>query len=479
MSPSDYICLLPLIILALASVIVMLVIVAKGSHKTIQFVSLALFALAFASLFPEAVPLPHAVPPLLLMDRFGAFVIALILLSGGVVCLLSYLYFEGKEEGPKEYYLLLFLCSLGGGILAISQHFISFFLGLEILTIALYALIAYLKSRPKAIEAGIKYLVLAAFSSAFLLMGMALIYMEVGNMSFAGMSGAIRDAPSLPPLFLAGLTMLLVGVGFKLAVVPFHMWAADVYQGAPIPVTALIATVSKAGVLAVLIRLFLALEVLSFPRAALGIGLLAVASILVGNILALQQKNIKRLLAYSSIAHLGYMLVGFVPGTRQSFESLSFYLVSYILATLTAFGIIACRSSKSEESELLKDYQGLFWSHPKEALILTISMLSLAGIPLTAGFTGKFYLLLATLEPDYWALAFVLVLGSAVGLYYYLRVITTLFGSYPIQENTPSLPVTSFYILCLSLIGMLAILTIVLGIFPSPLIEYIRGIWIS
>ncbi|MDB5009960.1 MAG: NADH-quinone oxidoreductase subunit, partial [Mucilaginibacter sp.] len=247
MSSNDFFALTPLLLLAGSSVLIMLLIAIKLSHRVIQLSSLFLFAVAFSSLFFIQKLLPYHIEPLLIMDGFSVFIMGLIIFSSLVVNILSYIYFEEKEDSPKEYYVLLFLCTLGACVLAVSKHFISLFLGLEILTVGLYALIAYLRERHHNIEAGIKYLVLAAFSSAFLLFGMALIYLQTGSMEFSMIARSLTSLQSLSPLFLTGLGMMLVGVGFKLAVVPFHMWTADVYQGAPAPVTAFIATASKGG----------------------------------------------------------------------------------------------------------------------------------------------------------------------------------------------------------------------------------------
>ncbi|PWJ60085.1 NADH-quinone oxidoreductase subunit N [Dyadobacter jejuensis] len=476
MAPNDFLALLPLLILSIAAVLVMMLIVANQSHRVIQMASLFLFLTSFLSLFLIPVTLPYAIAPLLLIDSFGVYMMALIVFSALVVNIISYVYFEGKEEGPKEYYVLLFLCTLGACILAVSQHFVSLFLGLEILTIGLYALIAYLRSRQRAIEAGIKYLILAAFSSAFLLFGMALIYVQTGSMSFSLIAHSLALETDLPALFLLGIGMMMVGIGFKLAIVPFHMWAADVYQGAPLPVTAFIATASKGGVLAVTFRFLTSIDGLRFHVLSASLVVLAMVSILLGNILALQQKNLKRLLAYSSIAHFGYLLVAFVPNSPLSLPAMSFYLSAYLISTLAAFGIMAVRSDGTEEAEELASYTSLFWQSPLQASILGLAMLSLAGIPLTVGFTGKFYLLAAAIQNNYWALALVLVLGSILGIYYYLRVINSLLKG---GTTTGALPKTAFpYFLVLSLVmlSLLALFILGLGVFPESLIGYLKDL---
>lgn len=474
MSNNDFSALMPLMVLAGASILVMLLIVARLSHRIIQIVSLLLFVAAFVSLLSIGEMLPYQVGSLFRIDSFGVFMIGLIIFSGWVVNVFSYIYFQEKEEGPKEYYVLLFLCTLGACVLAISAHFVSVFLGLEILTIGLYALIAYLRTRNRSIEAGIKYLVLAAFSSAFLLFGMALVYLQTGTMAFSAMADVVAS-DSVPPLLLTGLGLMLIGLGFKLAVVPFHMWTADVYQGAPVPVTTFIATASKGGVVAALLRFFVAIDGFHSEQLQAVMSIIAIASMITGNLLALKQKNIKRLLAYSSIAHLGYLLVAFIPGGNVVPQAVSFYLLTYFTASFAAFGVITILSGAESDAEDLGHYRALFWKHPVLATILAIAMFSLAGIPLTAGFTGKFYVLTTGIGQGFWLLAVVLVLSSVVGLYYYLRVITTMFeGSRDLLPGPPpKYPV--FLGISMVVLSVLTFALIWLGISPDGVIGLVQG----
>jgi NADH-quinone oxidoreductase subunit N len=474
LSADDFLVLSPIILLAASSVVVMLLISLKLSHRMIQVCSLILFAVSFASLFFIQNLLPYYVEPLLVIDRFSVFIMGLIIFSGMVVSVFSYIYFEEKEESPKEYYVLLFLCTLGACILAISENFISLFLGLEILTVGLYALIAYLRGRHHNIEAGTKYLILAAFSSSFLLFGMALMYLQTGGMEFSSIASSLRKELELPPLFLTGFGMLLVGLGFKLAVVPFHMWTADVYQGAPTPVTAFIASASKAAVLAVLFRFLLQIDGFRFKLILLIIICIAVASMLIGNILSLQQRNVKRILAYSSIAHLGYLMVAFLPGNEMSIRAVSFYLTAYVITTLTAFGIMIVLSAKDDDAEDIESYRGLFWQQPELACILTASLLSLAGIPLTAGFVGKFYILASGVAAGFWVIALILVLSSVIGLYYYLRIITTMFSGTKPSVTTEARQHPFYYMLSLMVLSGLTILIVWFGVSPAGLMHFVN-----
>ena len=471
MSANDFYALNPLLILAGSSVLVMLLIAVKLSHRIIQISSLVLFAAALYSVIYTSDILPYEIPPLLIFDGFSSFIMGLIIFSSLVVNILSYVYFDEKEESPKEYYVLLFLCTLGACVLAISNHFISLFLGLEILTVGLYALIAYLRGRNHSVEAGVKYLVLAAFSSAFLLFGMALIYLEMGAMDFPSIGERLSTLETVPVIFITGLGMILVGVGFKLAIFPFHMWTADIYQGAPAPVTAFIATASKGGMFAVLFRFFVSIDGFDYPEIITILSVIAIASMLAGNLLALRQNNVKRILAYSSIAHLGYLFVAFIPGNAISLEAITFYLLSYFITTLTAFGIVTLLSVTDTDAEDISRYRALFWQHPALACIMTAALLSLAGIPLTAGFIGKFYVLAAGLKGGFWLIAIVLVLSSVIGLYYYLRIITIMFTKEAHREVIEKKAHPGFYMASSIVLSAITIYIIWLGMHPSGMME--------
>jgi NADH-quinone oxidoreductase subunit N len=471
MNDAQFYGLLPFMLLATASIVVILLIAFKQSHTVIQITGFLMMCLVIFAMWYARDRLPVLVPPLFIVDGYAALFTGLIVFSVLIVGLLSYIYFEEREENPKEYYILLFLSTLGAAILTISRHFISFFIGLEILSVSLYALIAYLRTRNNAIEAGMKYLILAAISSAFLLFGMALIYMETGSMDFTVIAQKVNH---LSVLFITGIGLMVVAIGFKLALVPFHFWAADVYQGAPSPVTSFIATVSKIGVFAVLMRFAQPAQIHSNSTALYIFSAIAIASMIAGNILALQQQNIKRLLAYSSISHFGYLMVAFLPGDRAGVEASVFYLLAYSLTILAAFGIITLLSTKQKDAEDLDLYRGLFWRNPVMAVVLTIAMLSLAGIPLTAGFIGKFMVLTSGVHVRLWLPVIVLVLTSVIGIYYYLRIISTLFAEAPAvgARERPLHPF--FYTATYATLIVLILLLIFIGVSPGIVIENIK-----
>jgi NADH-quinone oxidoreductase subunit N len=394
------------------------------------------------------------------------------LLTALAVTMISYAYFEQREERKEEYYILLILATLGACALVISKHFVSLFLGLEILSVSLYSMIAYLRTRERSDEAGLKYLIMAAFSSAFILFGMALVYMVTGSMEFNGIAKVISGYTQLPVLLLMGFGMMIVGIGFKLSLVPFHMWAADVYEGAPAPVTAFIATVSKGGVMALLIRFFTLINGYQYESLMIIFTVIAIASMFVGNFLALRQRNIKRVLAYSSIAHIGYLLVAFLAGGTMGVEAVSFYLVAYFITTVGAFGILSTLSDKDRDAELMDDYQGLLWRRPLTAAILAAMLLSLAGIPLTAGFVGKFYLMAAGVNTSKWLLVSMLALNSAIGLFYYIRIIAVMFERHEGEEEPTDQLHPSVYIISGFTMAALVGLLLWVGVYP----EWIMGV---
>jgi NADH-quinone oxidoreductase subunit N len=475
MSNIEILNILPGILLVTASLIVMITIIIKRNHKFTYIVTALSMLGVFYYLITYAVNNKITVEPLFIIDGFGIFNTGLIVISTLAVVMISYPYFEQREERKEEYYILLTLATLGSSMLVISKHFVSLFLGLEILSVALYSMIAYLRKRERSDEAGIKYLILAAFSSAFLLFGMALIYTVTGAMNFEGIASYMQGQDSLPYLMLGGFGFIIVGIGFKLGIVPFHLWAPDVYEGAPAPVTAYIATVSKGGMIALLVRFFIMVDGYQYPVLITIFTSLSIASMFVGNFLALHQNNVKRILAYSSIAHMGYLLVAFIAGDTLGTEAVCFYLVAYFTTSLGAFGIIAILSDENRDAENIEDYHGLMWTRPWIATGFIAMLLSLAGIPLTAGFIGKFYLIAAGVHTQLWLLAVMLVINSVIGLYYYIKIIAKMF-----ERPKPNLHVQSLhprlYWINTATLTLLTVVLLWLGIFPQRMVEIIRNL---
>lgn len=467
MSVTDFVSLTPFLIIAMAPIIIMIVISVFRDYEVVFGFSVLSFIAAIASIFYILPVIPHSIAPLFIIDKFSLFFLEIIFFSGLLVTFLSYDYIKQLPGIREEYYIIFFTSTLGAALLAVANHFILFFIGIETLTLSLYILIAYEKSKDRSIEAGIKYLILASVSSAFLLFGMGLIYLAFGTMEFTGIISAISHLSQLPPLFIYGFGMMLVGIGFKLALVPFHMWTPDVYQGAPAPVSSYIATVSKGAVMAVFIRFFFNIKGFENQSLFIVISGIAILSMFAGNLLAIRQTNVKRLLAYSSIANMGYLIIILLTGTDKGIQSAIFYLITYFITTIGAFGVISLLSTRDMEAEKIEDYKGLFWKKPWIAIVFTLCMLSLAGIPITAGFIAKFYLIYEGMKAGLFILIFSMIINSVIGLYYYLRVITTMFSAAG-DNKLPSVSFLGKLTLTIITIGIL-----VLGLYPGWLIDFI------
>jgi NADH-quinone oxidoreductase subunit N len=468
MSMGEFQALLPLVILGGTAIVVMLAAAFHHGHGTAVGVTVAGLLVCLLSLFRLKL---ETIGTLLVIDRFALCYIGLIVIAALVVTILSYGYLSRFHLKPEEYYMLLVLATLGSCVIAASTHFAAFFLGLELLSVSLYVMIGYVFRRANSMEAAVKYLILAAVSSAFLLFGMALLYSEAGTMEFRRLAGVLREgATTWHPATVAGIVLMLAGIGFKLALVPFHWWTPDIYQGAPAPVGGFIATVSKGAMIALLFRLFGDFEDFRESKVFTVFAIVAVASMTVGNLLALRQENLKRILAYSSIAHLGYVLLAFLAGGAAAIEAATFYLAAYALASLAAFGLIGALSGRDGEPESVKSFEGLLWSRPWLALVLAAALLSLIGLPLTGGFWGKFMVVAAGAKSGLWFLLVALALNSAVGLYYYLRILLS--ACRPVAAPL-------FHPLSASdglMLGGVTVLSLLLGVFPAPVFDLIRSL---
>jgi NADH-quinone oxidoreductase subunit N len=467
--------LTPLVILSVSLVVIMVTIAFHRNHLLTLVLTLIALGLSFISIPLVVGVLPEQVTLLLTIDQYSAFFFGLIILSSFAVALLSYGYFEEHLAAPEEFYVLLLLATLGSCILAASSHFVSFFVGLEILSVSLYTMIAYIRPEERSVEAGLKYLVLAAVSAAFLLFGMALVYAQTGTMGFTELALSEPLKNSVGNIILiAGYGLITVGIGFKLALVPFHLWTPDIYEGAPAPVAAFVATISKGAMFALLLRYFSSVEYHLVHSLVIIFTAIAIASILIGNLLGLLQNNVKRLLAYSSIAHLGYLLVAFLASGLLVPTAVAFYLVAYFATTIGAFGIITVLSTRGHETGDIEEFRGMFWWHPWLTTFFSVMLFSLAGIPLTAGFVGKFYVVLAGIGSSLWLPVAVLVVGSAIGLFYYLRVIVVMYS--PLSGH----PQEGSRVARISTAGgmVLVVLTVFIiwmGIYPTQVIRLLMA----
>ena len=416
----------------------------------------------------------HAPGNLLVFDALSLGLSALILCASLAVLVLGHGYWTSMAAIPRdEYPLLLLLATFGAVAMTASGNFLTLFLGLETMTLGMTGMIAYPRFRPEAEEAGLKYLVLSGVSSGFVLFGIGLIELAAGSLDLVPDLRRLGTAPMDQQMLMAGLAMIAVGAGFKLSVVPFHIWVPDIYAGAPAPTGAYVAVISKIAVLAVILR------ILDSPLVRLSSGvvdaitIIALLSMVIGNLLALLQENIKRILGYSSIAHFGYLLVALLATDAIGRAALVFYIVTYTVTVITAFGVVSVMSGGHEPRDLdqVDDMRGLFWTQPAMAAVLTLALLSLAGIPPAIGFIAKMYILAVAVHTDLWLLTSVMVVGSVIGLFYYLRIIIVM--SQKPDAATPMLR-------ALPLPGGVAILCLTIplvtfGIAPQPLITLLRS----
>jgi NADH-quinone oxidoreductase subunit N len=457
--------LLPsLIVLGAAALVLLLdVLPPRDSKSHLGGVALAGVVAALVAVIVRWGSEERAFHDMVLLDNYALFFDLIIGYAAALVVMLSmdYLGRTGGESG--EYYSLVLFSTAGMMLMASAGDLIVIFLSLELMSISLYVLSGLFKTRLTSGEASMKYFLLGAFASSFLLYGIALLYGATGstNLDRIAVSAAVRGGE---PMVLVGLGMLLVGFGFKISSVPFHMWAPDVYEGAPTTITALIATGSKAAAFAALIRvLVISLRGAQPDWSALLWGIAAL-TMTVGNVVALAQSNLKRMLAYSSIAHVGYMLMGLVAGGSVGAGAVLFYLLAYTFTVVGSFGVISLCARAGEEAVEVGDYAGLARRHPVLAATLTLFLLSLVGMPPLAGFVAKFYLFRSAVLAGYVWLTVIAVLNSAIAAYYYLRVIVYMYMREPEGESMAVAPsLAGGLALTLALAGV-----VVLGLMPAP-----------
>lgn len=472
---SELLPLAPVMIVALTAIIVMLLVALKRNHTlvaTVSVIGLNLAALYILRDLWLGVP-PTNVMGLFIVDPFALVYMLLILISALACCTLSHAYIDTYTDNKEELYILLLTSVTGAMLMVSSTHYASFFISLELMSIPIYGMLAYTYQRGKSLESGIKYLVLSATASALLLMGFAYVYAYTGTMLFT--DSAIKIIEVLhEPLVVVGLALVVFASAFKLSLAPFHKWTADVYQGAPTPMVTFLATAAKVAMLGLFLRYVLTSGSLVLNGMMTVLTVIAVLSIVAGNLLAVTQVNIKRILAYSSISHFGYLLIALISTDISSVSTITVYITVYVLTTIGAFGAVSLMSSpynNLDEAESLADYRGLFWRRPVLTATLTVMMLSLAGIPLTAGFIAKFVVVLSAVAGTHWFLAAMIILGSGIGLYYYLRVMVVMYMTAPEQPRVDAQGnwgKTAGGVIVLAA----AALVLILGVYPEPLLKF-------
>jgi NADH-quinone oxidoreductase subunit N len=432
-------------------------------------ISLVGVVLAFIYTLPQVGSIKSGFEGMFISDGYAIFfkIVFMIITFLTILISIGYIQREGIEFG--EYYALILFATLGMMLMAAGTHFITIFLGLETMSISIYILAGMMREDKRSVESALKYFLLGAFATGFLLYGIALIYGATGSLYLKDIASYIASKNLLRnPMLLMSLVFLTIGFGFKIASVPFHMWTPDVYEGAPTSITAFMATGVKAAGFSALIRVFFSALPGFRPDWTSIMWLIAVVTMTVGNIIAISQANIKRMLAYSSIAHAGYILVAFVAGNELGTSGILFYLMAYAFMNIGAFTCVILLGKKGEENTLINDYAGIGFKYPLLAVSMTIFLLSMAGIPPLAGFMAKFYVFSAAVKSKFYWLAILGVLNSAISVYYYLRVTVVMYFRESEREITGlQFSPASVIALVLAVIG-----TLYMGIFPANVLSF-------
>src|SRR3982751_415767 len=466
LSTSDFYYILPEIVLTGGSLLVLIAdVLLPRRSKALGWLTLVAIGATLASLAPFTSTHVEVAHGLLAVDRFAVFFKIVFLVAAAITVLMSVRYLAVEGASPGEYYFLILCATLGMMVMAAGIDLITIFIGLETMAVSFYILAGFIKPSQRSNEAAVKYFLLGAFSLGILLYGMSLMYGLSGTTNLRVMATSFETMTTDPRLVLA-VILVVAGVGFKIAAVPFHMWAPDVYEGSPTPITAFLSVGSKAASFAMLIRIFV--EGMPSMNAdwRLLFWVLSIVTMTVGNVAAVTQTNVKRMLAYSSIAHAGYVLIGIVAGTARGITATLVYLMVYAFMQLGAFAVVVLLGRAHTAGDQPKDFSGLAFRNPFAAFAMLLFMLSLGGIPPTAGFMGKFWLFSAAIDAHYYGLAVIGVLNSAISLYYYVRIVVFMYLK---QETAGSEPVFSPS-LALA-VGVAIVATLVLGVYPRLLFE--------
>jgi NADH-quinone oxidoreductase subunit N len=452
---------LPEVFLAVAGMILLMLGVFRGNSGTRLVLSLTVASLLLA-LVMVAVSMGReetALGGLFVADAFGDFMKILVLIGSSVTLIMAMRYIEREDMARFEYPVLILFATLGMLLMISANDMLSLYLGLELQSLSLYVVAAFRRDHLRSSEAGLKYFVLGALSSGMLLYGMSMVYGFAGTTSFDVLADELTAVGPIPIGLLVGIVFLAAGLAFKISAVPFHMWTPDVYEGAPTPVTAFFATAPKVAAMALIVRVMIGPFGDLVAQWQQIIWFISIASMILGALAAISQTNIKRLMAYSSIGHIGYALIGLTAGTEDGVNGILLYLTIYIVMNLGTFACILCMRQKDVMVERIEDLKGLSKTNPFMALAMAIFMFSMAGIPPLVGFFGKFYIFLAAIEAELYVLAVVGVLSSVIGAFYYVRIVKLMYFDDPIEafdqplgrEMSSVLAVTSLIIVLLSI----------------------------
>ncbi len=475
----------PLLVLAVGGLLLMLAeaFAQPGRRGGLALGTTMIFAAGFAFSIGvwlygvEDVTERSMLAPWIVIDRFTIFFDALLCLGGALAALLAGGYLPEHQIERGEFYMLLLFATIGAMMLAAAGDVLIVFLGLETMSIGAYSLTAFRRTSPRSAEGALKYFLLGAFAAALLLYGFALLYGATGHTDLAGIGEAVKKGGEKSPMMIIALVLVLAGLLFKVSAVPFHMWTPDAYEGAPTPATTYMGSVVKAGAFAMMLRVLLTCfgDKASMSWSAgwpPALAWIAVITMTVANLVAGQQESVKRMLAYSSIAHAGYLLVGVVAcmhSQSQGVSSVLFYLLTYTVSTAGAFGALIYCGSRGKEAVTFEDLAGIGRRHPPAALAFSLFLISLAGLPPTAGFFGKWFIFRAAIDSGFYALTVVAFLNSVIAVYYYLRVMVFMYMREPAAGAPIATPMRSGYVTAALLLS--AILVVLLGIVPSQSLD--------
>jgi len=460
--------ILPLVVVAIAAVVVLLigVHVSDDDSEGLGWLTLASIGVALVLSIALLGHQEQTFAGAIALDNYTGYFYILILIAAGITTLMSLDYVRELGLAGAEYYALLLFATVGMMLMAAAGDLIIIFLGLETMSIAIYVMAGLMRRQPKSSEAALKYFILGAFSTGFLLYGIALLYGATGSIKLDAIGLALRHSGANNPLLLLGLGMLLIGFGFKVAAVPFHMWTPDAYEGAPTSVTAFMAAGVKMAAFAGFLRLFV---VHLWPVRAewsMVLWVMAALTMTAGNLIAVMQTNVKRMLAYSAIAHAGYILVAMTAGGPSAGVAILFYLVGYAFTNLGSFAVLIALAKRGEAHDTIADLQGLSSRQPLMAAAMALFMLSLTGVPPLAGFIGKFYLFAAAVESGYIGLVIIAVLNSVISAYFYIGIIVAMYMS----EGAIGTPVRARPAL-VAAVAIAMVATVTIGVYPGPYLD--------
>lgn len=466
----DYLALLPEIFLCIAALIILIIDLFIDDDKKVYLGWLSLTAAIGALIVLEFANIPKAYlwHGMFVSDSYSLFFRQLLLIASALSILVSLTFIKERTKYKGEYFVIVLFATLGMMLLSAAADLVSIFVSLELTALSFYILASFFKDSAESNEAGLKYFILGAISSTIMVYGMSIIFGMTGSTELANFSVLSETAKSNLPLLSISLLFIVVGMGFKVAAAPFHMWAPDVYQGAPTPITAFLSVGSKAAGFAMFMRMFIWAFSSISPAIIMPLAILSIATMLVGNLIAIPQRNLKRFLAYSSIAQAGTALMAMAMGTELGIQSTLFYLLAYVFSNIGVFAVVIIASNKTGDDSF-EAFAGLGRRSPFLGLAVAICLLSLAGIPLLSGFIGKFYIFAAVVEKDMIWMAVIGLLNSTIALYYYLNVLREVFITEPLTDEpleiSPSL---------MASVQICIFAVLVMGLWPAPFLEFAR-----